>query len=69
MSTDWTGLLPFLTLAGGGTHIFLVGGLWRRRPAGQQVGDPKAHEREPEGEHRERRDPTSAQRPDPPPSQ
>ena len=34
MSTDWTGLLPFLILAGGGTLIFLVGAFWRRRPAG-----------------------------------
>ena len=34
MSIDWTGLLPFLILAGGGTLIFLVGAFWRRRPAG-----------------------------------
>jgi NADH-quinone oxidoreductase subunit N len=34
MSTDWTGLLPFLILAGGGTLILLVGAFWRRRPAG-----------------------------------
>jgi NADH-quinone oxidoreductase subunit N len=34
MSNDWTGLLPLLILAGGGTLIFLVGAFWRRRPAG-----------------------------------
>ena len=34
MPTDWTGLLPLLILAGGGTLIFLVGAFWRRRPAG-----------------------------------
>ena len=34
MSTDWTGLLPFLILAGGGTATFLVGAFWRRRAAG-----------------------------------
>ena len=34
MSIDWTGLLPFLILGGGGTLIFLVGAFWRRRPAG-----------------------------------
>src|SRR5659263_331927 len=34
MSNDWTGLLPLLTLAGGGTLIFLVGAFWRRRAAG-----------------------------------
>jgi NADH-quinone oxidoreductase subunit N len=34
MSNDWTGLLPFLILGGGGTLIFLVGAFWRRRPAG-----------------------------------
>jgi len=33
MPTDWTGLLPILILSGGGTLIFLVGALWRRRPA------------------------------------
>ncbi len=32
MATDWTGLLPILILAGGGTLIFLVGAFWRRRP-------------------------------------
>jgi NADH-quinone oxidoreductase subunit N len=32
MPTDWTGLLPILILSGGGTVIFLVGALWRRRP-------------------------------------
>jgi NADH-quinone oxidoreductase subunit N len=34
MASDWTGLLPFLILGGGGTLIFLVGAFWRRRPAG-----------------------------------
>jgi NADH-quinone oxidoreductase subunit N len=34
MFQDWTGLLPLLILAGGGTLIFLVGAFWRRRPAG-----------------------------------
>ena len=34
MTTDWTGLLPLLILAGGGTATFLVGAFWRRRPAG-----------------------------------
>ena len=34
MSNDWTGLLPLLILAGGGTAIFLVGAFWRRRAAG-----------------------------------
>ncbi len=34
MATDWTGLLPILILAGGGTLIFLVGAFWRSRPAG-----------------------------------
>jgi NADH-quinone oxidoreductase subunit N len=34
MATDWTGLLPILILAGGGTIIFLVGAFWRGRPAG-----------------------------------
>jgi NADH-quinone oxidoreductase subunit N len=34
MPCDWTGLLPLLILAGGGTFIFLVGAFWRRRPAG-----------------------------------
>jgi len=34
MPIDWTGLLPLLILAGGGTLIFLVGAFWRRRPAG-----------------------------------
>jgi NADH-quinone oxidoreductase subunit N len=34
MPIDWTGLLPFLILAGGGTLTFLVGAFWRRRPAG-----------------------------------
>ena len=34
MPTDWTGLLPLLILAGGGTLTFLVGAFWRRRPAG-----------------------------------
>jgi NADH-quinone oxidoreductase subunit N len=34
MPGDWTGLLPLLILAGGGTAIFLVGAFWRRRPAG-----------------------------------
>jgi NADH-quinone oxidoreductase subunit N len=34
MPTLWTGLLPFLILAGGGTLILLVGAFWRRRPAG-----------------------------------
>jgi NADH-quinone oxidoreductase subunit N len=38
MATDWTGLLPLLTLAGGGTLIFLVGAFWRRRPAGVLFG-------------------------------
>jgi NADH-quinone oxidoreductase subunit N len=33
MPFDWTGLLPLLILAGGGTLIFLVGAFWRRRPA------------------------------------
>jgi NADH-quinone oxidoreductase subunit N len=32
MSTDWTGLLPILILAGGGTATFLVGAFWRRQP-------------------------------------
>jgi NADH-quinone oxidoreductase subunit N len=32
MATDWTGLLPILILAGGGTLIFLVGAFWRGRP-------------------------------------
>ncbi len=32
MPFDWTGLLPLLILAGGGTLIFLVGAFWRRRP-------------------------------------
>ncbi len=32
MATDWTGLLPLLILAGGGTLIFLVGAFWRGRP-------------------------------------
>ena len=34
MSNDWTGLLPLLILAGGGTATFLVGAFWRRRAAG-----------------------------------
>lgn len=34
MATDWTGLLPLLILAGGGTLIFLVGAFWRGRPEG-----------------------------------
>ncbi|MGO8763444.1 MAG: NADH-quinone oxidoreductase subunit N [Desulfobaccales bacterium] len=34
MDRDWTGLLPFIILGGGGTLIFLVGAFWRRRPAG-----------------------------------
>jgi NADH-quinone oxidoreductase subunit N len=34
MPSDWTGLLPFLILAGGGTLIFLTGAFWRRRPGG-----------------------------------
>ena len=34
MATDWTGLLPLLILAGGGTLIFLIGAFWRGRPEG-----------------------------------
>jgi NADH-quinone oxidoreductase subunit N len=34
MPNDWTGLLPLLILAGGGTLIFLVGAFCRRRPGG-----------------------------------
>ena len=32
MDRDWTGLLPLLILAGGGTATFLVGAFWRRQP-------------------------------------
>ncbi|MFZ5449480.1 MAG: NADH-quinone oxidoreductase subunit N [Thermodesulfobacteriota bacterium] len=32
MATDWISLLPFLSLAGGGTLIFLVGAFWQGRP-------------------------------------
>jgi NADH-quinone oxidoreductase subunit N len=38
MAMDWTGLLPLLILAGGGTLIFLVGAFWRRRPTGVLFG-------------------------------
>ncbi len=38
MPIDWTGLLPILILAGGGTLIFLIGAFWRRRPAGTLFG-------------------------------
>ncbi len=32
MATNWYALFPILTLAAGGTLIFLVGAFWRRRP-------------------------------------
>jgi len=39
MSTDWTGLLPFLILAGGGT-LTPVGAFWRRRARGCSLPCP-----------------------------